>query len=247
MKTTVEFEYLPDAAACLPGRLDRGGLSKHSDMPLARVYDNLQLDDLMHSLELVVAKFRPAILVLGTSSDTGTARVVLASFARKVALKTGFPTLLVGPSNELVLKRAGRWEKILAATDFTPQATEGLLRAHELAGAHLIALHCVPKTEKNEAHRLLERLRMLAPFNESHTVPVQHFVPTGNAAEQIVSVAKQTKPDLIVLGSPISSRENTTDGESVICSVVKEVQCPVLLMSPQAWTPAGTEAAEASL
>jgi hypothetical protein len=43
----------------------------------------------------------------------------------------------------------------------------------------------------------MERLRFLAPFNESHTVPVEHIVASGSAGKVIAEYAEKFGADLV--------------------------------------------------
>jgi len=80
--------------------------------------------------------------------------------------------------------------------------------------------------ENREPH--LERLRFLAPFNESHTVPVEHVVAPGEAGAVIAEQADRMHADLVVLGAPVDELQDEDFATSTVLQVVANVNCPVL-------------------
>jgi nucleotide-binding universal stress UspA family protein len=78
--------------------------------------------------------------------------------------------------------------------------------------------------------RLRERLRFLAPFNESHTVPVEHLVDSGSAGKQIAEYAERFGSDLVVLGSPENELGEEDFATSTVLQVISKVKCPVLCL-----------------
>jgi hypothetical protein len=92
----------------------------------------------------------------------------------------------------------------------------------------LIALHVSECERECACSSCGGRLRFLAPLNESHTVPVEHIVVSGDAGVRIAEYAQKFGVDLVVLGSP--SRELTEEDleTSTILHVVSNVRCPVL-------------------
>ncbi|WP_446743625.1 universal stress protein [Silvibacterium acidisoli] len=235
--SSVFFEYLPGPEACFPKSDGGNGETAEtgSNAPVvARVHDAIQLEEMLSLLDSIIRKHHPSMLVVGSRSESESDRALLARLARRLGFRSGVPVLIVGKPDEVAVRKAGQWQKILAATDLNSPANTGLLHAHTLAGSQLIALHCIDSKDMVKAHHKLAHLRMLAPFNESHTVPVRHIVRAGETTETILTVADETKPDLIVLGSPTPSREHAGNDESVVCRVVSTVSCPVLLMPPRA-------------
>ena len=125
------------------------------------------------------------LLVLGTRAKTEAGRVALGTVARQLLAKSRCPILTISPDAAKSLPWAACWGRVLAATDFSPASVRALQCAHQLALRQLILLH-VPEGERRPASaHCLEQLRFLAPFNESHTVPVEHIVDAGNAADLI--------------------------------------------------------------
>jgi nucleotide-binding universal stress UspA family protein len=74
-------------------------------------------------------------------------------------------------------------------------------------------------------------LRFLAPFNESHTVPVEHIVAGGDAAERIVEYARKFAVDLVVLGAPEGELAEEDLYTSTVLQVIAKIGCPVLCLT----------------
>jgi nucleotide-binding universal stress UspA family protein len=172
----------------------------------------------------------PDLLVLGTRARTEAGRVALGTVARQLLARSRCPILAVSPIAAKCLPWACSWGRVLVATDFSPASVRATRCAHQLALRQLIVLH-VPDCERESgcAH-CREKLRYLAPFNESHTVPVEHIVAAGNAAERIFEYAEKFAVDLVVLGSPESELTEEDVYTSTVLQVISKVACPVLCL-----------------
>ncbi|GGG91774.1 universal stress protein [Silvibacterium dinghuense] len=167
------------------------------------------------------------LLVLGTRARTEAGRAALGMIARHLLAEAPCPILTVSPDAEALLPWAGHWRRVLAATDFSAASLTALETAHRIANSHLVALHVSPSTG-NEQSLKLEQLRFIAPFNESHTVPVEHVVTPGDPAETIASYARRLHADLVVLGAPDNELSEEDYPSSTILNVIAHVPCPVL-------------------
>ena len=170
------------------------------------------------------------LLVLGTRAKTEAGRVALGTVARQLLARSRCPILTVSPDAAKSLPWAGCWGRVLAATDFSPASIRALHCAHQVALRQLILLH-VPEGEQEvpTAHHR-ERLCFLAPFNESHTVPVEHIVEVGDAAGLIERYAQKYAVDLLVLGSPERELTEQDFPSSTVLRVISRVRCPVLCL-----------------
>jgi nucleotide-binding universal stress UspA family protein len=168
------------------------------------------------------------LLVLGTRGKTEAGRAALGMVARQLLAKAPCPILTVSPDADVSLPWAGRWHRVLAGTDFSAVSVSALLRAHQMAHKELIALHVSRCQREDECFQCLERLRFLAPFNESHTVPVEHIVKSGDANDLIPEYAWKLHADLVVLGSPANVLTGEELGTSTVMHVISKVKCPVL-------------------
>ena len=114
------------------------------------------------------------------------------------------------------------------ATDFSDASLDALDRAQAIVGSQLVVLHVTDDRPVRRIGRQLEQLRFLAPFNESHTVPVEHIVTAGEAGQVIAEQADRLHADLIVLGSPIDELRDEDFETSTVLQVISNVSCPVL-------------------
>jgi nucleotide-binding universal stress UspA family protein len=73
----------------------------------------------------------------------------------------------------------------------------------------------------------MERLRFLAPFSGSHTVPVEHIVASGSAGKVIAEYAEKFGADLVVLGS---LENELAEEDFAVLQVISKVKCPVLCL-----------------
>ena len=170
------------------------------------------------------------LLVLGTRAKTEAGRVALGTVARQLLARSRCPVMTVPPDAVNSLPWAGCWRRVLAATDFSPASIRALQCAHQAALRQLILLYVTDCQEGPECSHCRERLRYLAPFNESHTVPVEHIVALGAAGEIIPENAEKFGADLVVLGSPENELTEEDFHTSTVLQVISKVKCPVLCL-----------------
>lgn len=236
--------HMADAALCQPAppqiRLspEEQAVAQDEFGALDReIHDAGGRESHLQAMEASVRSHRPCLLLLGTRARTHEARVILGGAARRFSLHCSCPVLVIGPPDNAQLARAGAWKRVLAATDFSSPATTALSLAHHLALDEMVALHCTSENVSQGGGQSLEMLRFMAPFNESHTVPVMHIVQKGEPGPVIGTLADSLRPDLIVLGGPEEELEDMELASSTVCKVIEYASCPVLLISqshPQA-------------
>jgi nucleotide-binding universal stress UspA family protein len=180
-----------------------------------------------------VKDYKADLLVLGTGAKTEAGRVALGTVARQLLARSRCPILTVSPDAAKSVPWAGCWGRVLAATDFSPASIRALQCAHQVALRQLILLHVQEGEPEAGGAHCRERLRFLAPFNESHTVPVEHIVEVGNAADLINHYAHKFAVDLLVLGSPERELAEEDFHLSTVLQVISKVPCPVLCLPVQ--------------
>ena len=175
-----------------------------------------------------VRDYNADLLVLGTRARTEAGAVALGTVARRLLAHSRCPIMTVTPGAAKTLPWAGCWRRVLAATDFSPASIQALLFAHQVALRQLIVLHVAESQKNDGCSHCRERLRFLAPFNESNTVPVEHIVAAGQAGEVIAEYAQKFAVDLIVLGSP--ENELTAEGfhTSTVLQIISNAACAVV-------------------
>jgi nucleotide-binding universal stress UspA family protein len=179
------------------------------------------------------------LLILGTRAKTEAGRLALGTVARQLLAKSRCPIMTISPDATKTLPWAACWGRVLAATDFSPASIRAVHCAHQIALRQLVLLHVNEGGRQPGAAQCLEQLRFLAPFNESHTVPVEHIVDAGNAADLIDRYVEKYAVDLLLLGSPVRELTEQDFQSSTVLQVISRVHCPVLCL------PAETEDATA--
>lgn len=195
------------------------GIAVHS-----RVETGVICDRILQS----VLDARADLLILGTRATTGAGRAALGTVARQILARTPCPVLTVPRGAERHIPRGGGWQRVLIAIDFSVASLEALAYAHRCTFEQLAVVHAEPCRDHREHEACLERLRFLAPFNEQHTVPIEHIVDCGEAADLIVREAAQMSADLVVLGAPIEELQEKDFASSTVLKVISQVHCPVM-------------------
>ena len=175
-----------------------------------------------------VSQYHADLLVLGARSKTEGNRAALGATARRLLARSHCPIMTIPPDVAPSLPWAGCWLRVLAATDFSPASIRARQCAHQVALRQLILLHVAE--DKHECSYCQERMRFLAPFNESHTVPVEHVVAKGVAGDLIADFAQRYGATLIVLGSPEEELGEDDFLKSTVLQVISKVSCPVLCL-----------------
>jgi nucleotide-binding universal stress UspA family protein len=218
-----DFLAADQAARDELGRIEeetrREGIPIHSVVETGVIYERILQAAFDHKADL---------LVLGTRAKTGIGRAALGTVARQLLAKAPCPVLTVSPDANPYLPWAGRWRHVLIATDFSAASLSALKCAHRIAHEELVTLHVPRCSKEDECHLCLERLRFLAPFNESHTVPVEHIVRSGDAVDLIADHARRFDADLVVMGSPANVLTEEAFHSSTVLQVISRVTCPVL-------------------
>lgn len=168
------------------------------------------------------------LLVLGTRAIAKVGCAALGTVARRLLVSAPCPIMTVPPAAAADLKFAGHWRDVVVATDFSKASLMGLDRAQSIADRQLVVVHVAKDAVGTNRKHLLERLWFYAPFNESHTVPVEHIVIAGEAAAVIAQQADRIHADLVILGSPENELHDEDLAASTVLQVVSAVSCPVL-------------------
>ncbi len=173
-----------------------------------------------------------SLLILSSAGRTAAGSIALATIARLLLADTPCPILTIPtPAEPADLPRL-LWQNVIAATDFSDAGIAALDVAQRVARRGLVALHSTQCGKEQQCSLCMTRLQMLAPFNESHTLPVEHVVASGVVTPAIASVAQRVHPDLLVLGAPTVGIDGGHLDDSNVYRAIVESHCPVLLVPP---------------
>lgn len=141
------------------------------------------------------------LIVMGSHGRTGLARLRLGSVAEDVVRTADCPVLIVKSVTEQ--KSAPDIQNILCPINFTNLSRQCLELSSELAGAFGARLWVVHTTDHEEVklEEIHQRICEWVPQEVRGRCEVSEVVRQGNAAEQIVLVARQHSADLIVMGA----------------------------------------------
>jgi nucleotide-binding universal stress UspA family protein len=175
------------------------------------------------------------LLVIGTPGQKGLARLVPGSTAEELIHRARCPILAVGPA-VAPPKTPLSFQRIVYATDFSPEAAKACVFASSLAqdfGAHLYLCHVLPEhphamndQELNE--RFISELEKLVPDVAREWCEPECVLEHGVAADGILLLAHRVKADLIVLGTRRASHWYDTFKTGVAFQVISSSACPVL-------------------
>ncbi|HTZ58315.1 MAG TPA: universal stress protein [Acidobacteriaceae bacterium] len=175
------------------------------------------------------------LLVIGTRGHKGLARMVLGSTAEELIHRARCPILTVGPSVP-PLKKAVSFERIVYATDFSPEAAKAFVFALSFAedyGAHLYMCHVLPEdndhmNDQELNDRFRGALQNLIPEVSREWCEPECVIEHGVATDGILLLAQRVNADLIVLGTKKASHWYENFKTGVAFQVISSSKCPVL-------------------
>jgi nucleotide-binding universal stress UspA family protein len=184
-------------------------------------------------LDRIMQEHHGDLLVLGTRGRSRIGKLLLGSSAESIFRQASYPVLTVGPRSETDIPLEGP-RKIMFCTGFSSHSIAAgklALRLAERQDAQLFVLHVGPETETNReeyTNNAKARLEALIPLTANLTSPPQIIVEFGGAAERILAVADEQRPDLIVLGVRQPESFARRLRWATAYDVVSNAPCPVL-------------------
>lgn len=181
------------------------------------------------SIQQVASETKAGLIVMGTHGRSGVNRLMMGSVAERVLRSSQAPVLTVrgelpGHSGAPQLKH------ILCPVNDSDAARRSLSFAVELArcsGADLTVAHV--KERHGEA-----AIGDLCGWVEGQKQPhctIREVTRKGEAAKQIISLAHELRPDLLVIGSRHRMFFDSTVIGSTTARVVRHAPCPVLTVA----------------
>jgi nucleotide-binding universal stress UspA family protein len=204
--------------------IETEAVSRDGHRPAARLLDLAKEGD----VDMIVA---------GTQAKAGLARLMLGSTAEQLVRGAECPVLTVGPMVPPADDTPFNPQRILFATDLTPDSAKAAIFALSFAeahGAHLYLCHIAddnlasPEQRRHHYHAFESKLRHLIPDGAYEWCTPEFVVSQGVAAEQILGLAAGLHADLIVVGAHRGSSWRSHWEPGVVPSLLAEATCPVL-------------------
>jgi len=190
------------------------------------------------TLENLIRKNEIDLVVTGTHGRGKVQKILIGSTAEEIFRKADCPVLSVGPKVQNGRTSEIELNHILFATDFGPGAEKAAAYAFSLAQEHnatLTLLHVIESaaayTEESVARQReinVVRMKKLMPEGSENWCYPEFRATFGAAVEEILTAAKESNADLIVMGA--KARESLAGHApmTIAYNVVSKATCPVL-------------------
>ncbi len=190
------------------------------------------------TMESVIKREGIDFIIAGTRGAGAVSKLLVGSTAEEIFRQAQVPVLTVGPDAEKGPLYEAEFRNILFATDFGLGAEREGAYAFSLAQEHrskLTVLHVIaPEKDLLESHLELKKqavtqqMRELVPSTAKYLCWPQFLATSGDAVDEILRVAKETKADLIVMGAKrmkgLADHAPNTKAYRVVSGSI----CPVL-------------------
>jgi nucleotide-binding universal stress UspA family protein len=251
-----EFSYLaplpldPVARAELAADLD--ALTEPARRAGVRVLSRLLEGDPSREVAELAKELPADLLVVGLHPDSRIKHFLLGSMTEELLRHAPCPVLTVRHGVGPVPEAGAPFRRILCATDLRGTGAEVVAYALSLAeafGAELTMLHVLERVPEFEpgsgfqfsaaeiqafrqslAEEARDRLRAIVPDAARERVTVRDLVKAGRAHELILRVAREEGAQLVVLGERGHGALGRLLFGSTSRRVVREAQCPVLVV-----------------
>lgn len=234
------------------GRADLDAEVRRIRRPGTDVDTELRQGDAVTEVLHAATEWPADLIVVGTHGRGGFERLVLGSVAEKILRKAGCAVLAV-PHDAVAAVRDGvaRLQHVLCAHDGSAASLAGVAYAVALAtrtGARLTLVSVVEALpdghefsgDQYAAYRAArdaharEALDRAVPADVRVRCNVHDRVVYGHPAQQLLDVAAQERPDLLVMGVQGRGAFDLAMFGSTTNHVVRHAPCPVLTVRPPA-------------
>lgn len=190
------------------------------------------------AIEKLIAEHEIDLVVTATHGRGKVQKVLIGSVAEEIFRQADCAVLTVGPRVKDEPAREVELKNILFATDFGHGAEKAAAHAFSLAqehGARLTMLHVIQEatafTEESvrqQREAAVRRLGKLMPEGAENWCKPVFRATFGAAAEEILTMARETNADLILMGAKKMKSMAGHAPFAVAYHVVTKAHCPVL-------------------
>jgi len=190
------------------------------------------------AIEKLIGEHEIDLVVTATHGRGKVQKVLIGSVAEEIFRQADCAVLTVGPRVKGEPAREVELKNILFATDFGHGAEKAAAHAFSLAqehGARLTLLHVIQEatafTEESvrqQREAAVRRLQNLMPEGVENWCKPVFRATFGEATEEIITMARETNADLIVMGAKKMKSMAGHAPFAIAYHVVTKAHCPVL-------------------
>jgi len=189
-------------------------------------------------LDKLIRKHEIDLVIAGTHGRGKVQKVLIGSVAEEIFRQAPCAVMTVGPRVKGEAPKEVEFRNILFATEFGHGAEQAAYYAFSLApehGARLTLLHVIEDAAaftEESMHRQrdanIDRMKKLVPPGVENWCKPEFRATFGEASEEIVTVARETNADLIVMGTKTRTSLAGHVPVTIAYNVVTKARCPVL-------------------
>jgi nucleotide-binding universal stress UspA family protein len=258
-KVTALHVQMPDALTYMTPDSLLAAIESQQDAALAKMkHVEIRLADIPNHVVVVPGKEVWAVveamlqqeqvdlIIVGTRGRTGFSKMLLGSTAEEIFRRSQVPVMTIGPYAGANEQRGARWQRVIFASDFSPESLAAAPYAISFAeenDAQLIFVHVVEacrhckkaNKKRTTVAEALHQLHVIVPPEAGLCRRPETVVEHGDPAARILALANQTSADLIVLGVRSTSRVLVTSHfeKTIAHRIVVDAPCPVLTVRSQ--------------
>jgi nucleotide-binding universal stress UspA family protein len=190
------------------------------------------------AIEKPIKEHEIDLVVTATHGRGKVRKVLIGSVAEEIFRQANCAVMTVGPRVKGEPAREVELKNILFATDFGHGAEKAAAHAFSLAqehGARLTMLHVIEQatayTEESVRRQrafAVQRMEKLMPEGAENWCKPVFRATFGAAVEEIITMARETNADLIVMGAKPSKNLAGHAPFAIAYHVVTQAHCPVL-------------------
>ena len=193
----------------------------------------LETGSVWETVAKLITELRIDLVIVGTHGRSGLQHMLLGSVAEGILRRAACPVLTIGPKVRRNGLASGSINAILYATDLSPASSYAFDYAAFLARTNNARVWLVHSTETEHpdcasAERIEQVQHRLSLLGANAGFDYNVVVSSRPAAQMILSVSRDMKSDIIVMGAHSGQSASTHSPWTVAHRVICESWCPVL-------------------